>query len=125
MRAEPGGGYPEKVDRMIEKYGRGAKYVQYEGSDIGVIKEALAAGRMPAVTYAGMDPHYGPSRKVAHMVNAVHGDGQRWAVLDNNYIGEQDLVWMSEQEFRDRYTALGGGWCVVLLTPPPPPPPTR
>jgi len=42
-----------------------------------------------------------------------------WAcVLDNNYTGANDLVWMTEEEFIQRWRGGQQGWCVVLLTPP-------
>jgi hypothetical protein len=122
MRAEPGGGYPEKVDAMIAKYGKGTSYLQYEGRNPTILKEALAGGRMPAVTYDGHDPHYG-NATIAHMVNLVYLD-DRWAcVLDNNFIGENELVWLSSKEFLQRWTGGRAGWTVILLAPPPPPVP--
>ncbi len=57
MKKERGGGWPEKVDRMIAKHGAGASYFQYEGSDPGILKAALASGRMPCVTYNGHEFH--------------------------------------------------------------------
>lgn len=127
MKKEPGGGYPEKVDRMIEKYGSGAQYVQHQGGDLEFLFRALQSGRMPSVTYSGRDPHYGRQR-VSHMVNLVHldppGSSPRLAaVLDNNYVGETQLVWMTAAEFQDRWKDMSGGWAVVLLSPPPPPVP--
>lgn len=121
MRQEAGGGYPRKVDQMIAKYGAGAPYLQYEGKDPAILRMALASGRMPSVTYNGHDPHYGAGQSIAHMVNLVHLD-QRWAVvLDNNFIGEHDLVWLTPEEFFRRWNGNGSGWCVILLAPPPPP----
>jgi hypothetical protein len=122
MRAEPGGGYPEKVDAMIAKYGKGTPYVQYEGRDPTILKDALASGRMPAVTYNGHDPHYG-NATIAHMVNLVYLDDQWACVLDNNFIGENELVWLSSKEFLQRWTGGRTGWTVILLAPPPPPVP--
>src|SRR5690348_3191161 len=122
MRAEPGGGYPEKVDAMIAKYGRGAAYLQYEGSDPAILDLAIASGRMPAVTYNGHDPHYG-NQTIAHMVNLVYLD-ERWAcILDNNFIGEDELLWMPRAAFLKRWQGGENGWAVVLLAPPPPPVP--
>lgn len=123
MRAEPGGGWPEKVDRMIEKYGKGTRYVQYEGGDPSILELALKTGRMPGVTYDGRDPHYGG--RIAHMVNLVYIDKDKAAVLDNNFVepAEQSIVWMSRDEFLSRWRGGGGGWAVVLLANPPPPPP--
>jgi hypothetical protein len=118
MTKEPGGGYPEKVDRMIAKYGKGTPYIQYEGHDPTILKLALKTGRMPSVTYDGHDPHYNGS--IAHMVNLIYLDDQEACILDNNFIDE--LVWMSAKEFLERWTG-DGGWAVILLAPPPPPPP--
>jgi hypothetical protein len=122
MKKEPGGGYPEKVDRMIAKYGKGTQYIQYEGKDPTLLKLALKTGRMPSVTYDGHDPHYGTRTYIAHMVNLVYLDDVQACILDNNFIGENDLVWMSAKEFYDRWTG-DGGWAVVLLAPSPPPVP--
>jgi hypothetical protein len=119
MRKELGGGYPAKVDRMIARYGAGTPYLQYEGCDTSLLKMALETGRMPSVTYNGHDPHY--SGTIAHMVNLIHLD-ERWAVvLDNNFVGENELVWLTPEEFRSRWCGSGSGWAVILLAPPPPP----
>lgn len=124
MRAEPGGGYPEKVDRMIAKYASGAEYVQHTGGDLEFLWHAIKSGRMPSVTYDGRDMHYGPGRSVAHMVNLVHMDPpekspRMCAILDNNFPGEKELVWMTVDEFAERWRAKGGGWAVVLKAPRP------
>lgn len=121
MRKEPGGGYPAKVDKMIAKYGAGTVYGQYEGGDPTVLEAALATGRMPGITYDGRDPHYRGT--IAHMVNLVYLDKTQAAILDNNFVGEKELVWMSRDEFLSRWRGNGGGWAVVLFAPPPPPPP--
>ncbi len=125
MRKEPGGGWPGKVDAMIAKYGKGTQYIQYEGGNPAILKLALATGRMPGVTYNGRDGvHY--SGNIAHMVSLVAYDEHTdlAAILDNNFVGEKDIVWMTCKEFRDRWAPRGqGGWAVVLLSPPPPPVP--
>lgn len=121
MRAEPGGGYPAKVEKMIAKYGPGTSYLQYEGKDESILKAALATGRMPSVTYDGRDPHYRGT--IAHMVNLI-AFTDRWAcILDNNYIGQRELVWMKPADFLERWRGQGAGWAVILLAPPPPPVP--
>lgn len=122
MRREPGGGWPEKVDQMIAKYGQGTQYLQYEGKDPTILVAALASGRMPSITYCGRDPHY-HGRDVAHMVNLVYLDAGQAAVLDNNFVGDNELVWLSAAELVERWTAGGGGWAVFLLAPAPPPVP--
>lgn len=121
MRAEPGGGYPQKVDAMIKKYGKGAQYIQFEGQDPAILELALKTCRMPCVTYNGHDCHYRGT--IAHMVNLVYLDSSSACILDNNFIGENQLVWMSRQEFLERWTGGRSGWAVVLLSPRPPNPP--
>ncbi|OAI41017.1 hypothetical protein AYO40_00625 [Planctomycetaceae bacterium SCGC AG-212-D15] len=121
MFAENGGGWPAKVDAMMRKYCPSAQYLQYEGSDSSVLKLALKTGRMPSVTYNGHCPHYGMNQSIAHMVNLIHLDDKYAVVLDNNFIGERDLVWLSPADFYKRWRGNGSGWTVILLSPPPPP----
>lgn len=120
MRKELGGGWPQKVDAMIKKYGNGAPYLQYEGSDPAFLLSSMKTGRMPAVTYDGRDGvHY--SGSIAHMVSLAHID-DRWAcITDNNFPGDNQFVWMSQAEFLKRWKGGRQGWAVVLLSPPPPP----
>lgn len=120
MRSEPGGGYPQKVDTMLAKYGKGVEYIQDTSGNLALLRAAIESGRMPGVTYGGSDPHYGGY--VAHMVNLVHLDDE-WAVIsDNNFPGDNQYVWMSVAEFEKRWKAGGGGgWSVILLHPGPPP----
>lgn len=122
MRRRPGGGWPEKLDRMVAQYARERGvpppgYVQHTGGDEEFLTLALKTGRMPAVTYAGRDDFYRGS--IAHMVNLVHLDGVDACVVDNNRPGV--FVWMSRDEFLSRWRSMNGGWAFVLLAPPPPP----
>src|SRR5262245_55608183 len=50
---------------------------------------------------------------------------EKWAViLYNNFIGADQLVWMTPDQFAARWkSGRNTGWAVVLLAPPPPPPP--
>lgn len=128
MTTREGGGYPEKVDRLMKQFAPGVRYVQHTGGDVDFLYEAIQTGRMPSVTYAGRDMHYGPRQRIAHMVNLIHVDPPEktprlCAVLDNNYPGENQIVWMTAEEFRSRWLDMYGGWAVVLLAPAPPPPP--
>jgi hypothetical protein len=124
MQQEPGGGWPEKVDSMIAKYGKGTLYLQYEGRDPSILEAALKTGRMPAITYDGRDMHY-QGQHVEHMVNLVHLDKTLACILDNNFIGENELVWMSREEFLSRWYGGQGrhGWAVILLSASPCPVP--
>jgi hypothetical protein len=117
MRQEPGGGYPSKVDKMIDKYGKGTRYIQSTSKDWELVKAAIKSGRMPAVTYNGHDPHYRGT--IAHMVSLAHADDTWVAVTDNNYPGDNQHVWLSPADFKERWD----GWAVYLIAPPPPPPP--
>lgn len=120
MTHEPGGGYPQKVDKMLAKYGPGAQFVQYEGRDPAILELALRTGRMPGVTYNGHDGvfYHGV---IAHMLNLVYLDKDNAAILDSN--NEHKILWMSRQEFLDRWCGRGNGWAVVLLSARPPMPP--
>lgn len=135
MTREPGGGYPEKLDTMMAKYAPGVAYLQHTGGDMEWLRAAMRTRRMVGVTYAGHDMHYG-RQTIAHMVNLVHLDDKLACILDNNFPGEKQLVWMTAAEFEERWLGqkylirngrnlvpVGGGWAVVLLNPPPPPKP--
>jgi hypothetical protein len=125
MRRYPGGGYPEKVDRMINKISQekgvpAPEYVQIEGTDLDVLKLACGTGRMPAVTYSKSPTGRYGGQRISHMVNLVHADDRHFVVLDNNFPGEQSYEWLSPEEFRQVYAP---GWAVILLNPAPPPSP--
>ncbi len=123
MRKEDGGGWPEKVDKMVSKYAPGTTYLQYSGDDTSLLRLAIKTGRMPAVTY-GYSPRYTGTGRIAHMVNLVHLTPRWAAILDNNFPGDDKYEWMAPAEFTRRWKLGGGGWAVFLLSPPPPPPPT-
>ena len=116
MRKELGGGYPEKVDKMITKYGKGTRYLQHTGGDEKLLLAAIKSGRMPSITYCGYDPHYnGP---VSHMVHLVYADAQWWCISDNNFPKDNQFVWMGRDDFLQRWKGNSGGWAVFLLQPP-------
>ena len=125
MSHHPGGGWPEKVDKMIAQFCKEQNlpiplYVQYEGKDPTILETALQSGRYPCVTYDGYDCHY--RGQIAHMVNLVYLDSQYAAIMDNNFIKDSETVWMTRQEFLQRWTGGGGGWAVVFCLPPAPSP---
>lgn len=118
-----GGGYPEKVDKIFKRFCPHVQYVQDTSGDADILEAILASGRMACVTYNGHDCHY--SGSIAHMVSLVHFDRKTgWACIsDNNFIEEDQFVWMSCDEFLKRWKGQGGGWVYCLLAPPPPPVP--
>lgn len=122
MKSELGGGWPEKVDQMLKKYCPNVRYVQNTNGDLEILKAAIRSNRMPCITYCGKDLHYG-GRSVAHMVNLVHIDDQWAAISDNNFVEDSEILWMSIEDFKDRFNGGGGGWSIVFLQAGPPPPP--
>lgn len=126
MTTRPGGGWPEKVDRVIDDLCRARKvakpaYLQIEGTDLDLLRRACRTGRMPAVTFSFSPAgRYGGAR-ISHMVNLVHVDEHRIAILDNNFPGS--IEWMTPAQFLRTYTGGRKGWAVILLADGPPPPP--
>jgi hypothetical protein len=127
-----GGGWPEKVDKLIPEICRSRGmpvpgYVQHVAGDIQFLWAAMKTRRICCVTYAGNDPHYG-RMGIDHMVNIVYMDEPGTAngqvcVCDNNFPKNAQLLWMSEAEFTQRWKSRGGGWAIAFLAPPPPPVP--
>lgn len=119
MRTQPGGGYPSKVKRYMEKLGY-SNYIQVEGMEncIKLLEYAAKTNRMACITF-GKDRS---GRLIAHMVNCVFFN-EMCCVLDNNYPGTWE--WMTKTELLNRLKAehLGGdnSWVIVLLDDPPPP----
>lgn len=125
MTRRPGGGYPQKVDKMVdaicaERRVPKPDYLQVEGGDIEILKRACKAGLMPSVTYSfSPTGRYGGSR-IAHMVSLVHADDRHFVILDNNYPGPDQYEWLTPAEFKRTYAP---GWAVILLKGGPPPVP--
>lgn len=119
MEGERGGGWPEKVTKMMAKYAPEVQYIQDTSGDPEILKAILASGRIACVTYCGYDCHY--QGGIAHMVCLVSYDDKWACVSDNNYCEDTQFVWMSPDEFVKRWRGNGGGWVVCLLSPPPPP----
>lgn len=122
MSRRPGGGYPEKLDAMIVQFCREQnravpRYVQHTGGEEEFLLLGLKTGRMPCVTYDGRDDFY--PDQIAHMVDLAYLDASKAAIIDNNRPGV--WVWMTRDQFLDRWRGNGGGWAVVFLEAPPPP----
>lgn len=129
MRQHPGGSYPSKFTRTLEQYCKEQgkpvpPYFQVESdNNLEILERACASGRMPGVTY-GFSPsgRYG-GQKISHMVSLVHCD-KRWCViLDNNYVGPDQLEWMDPQTFLRTHNDTSSGWATIPCFNPPPPPP--
>lgn len=129
MQSRPGGGYPTKVDSMIQEFclkDRGLEkppYLHYFGADLNVLKFLLDKHLLVSVTYSGRDGVFyrGP---IAHMVNVVYADDEAVAILDNNFPGQ--YLWMDSSDFVFRWRENSyGGWSVIVLRPPVPPAPVN
>lgn len=123
MKKHPGGGYPEKVTKMVKQCAKELglpepDYIQVTGKDLEILKTACRLGRMPGVTYNHSPTGRYNGMRISHMVNLVHADDNWFVVLDNNYVtGEKHLEWMSPSEFSKVY---GAGWAVIPLKAGPP-----
>jgi hypothetical protein len=124
----PGGGYPQKVDDLLAKWfkTKGIKpipYLQFEGKDPEQLMARIdKTNRMACVTY-GFSPRYGRGL-IYHMTDCVLYRSNYGVVLDNNFIGDKNYEWMSQQELIRRMKLAGGSaWVFVWLTPGSPPPP--
>jgi hypothetical protein len=118
-KVNEGGGWPEKVDRVLKEHAPGLKYVQYEGDDPEILDEAMAQRRAACVTY-GYGERYGGARVIYHMVLLVHLDAETACIVDNNFPGTYE--WMSRKTFLERWKHPSGkGWAYTFLEPPPPP----
>lgn len=125
MTKYPGGGYPEKVAKMIAQISkeRGLpepEYVQVERADWEVLRLAMKCGRLPGVTYSRSPTGRYGGQRIAHMTSMVHCDAKWVAILDNNYPGSDKYEWMTPDEARKAGCLE---WVVILLGPPPPPVP--
>lgn len=137
MTRKPGGGTPEKLDAMISQFCKEKgvavpPYVQFRPGSVtpDICRGVLASGRMLCHTYQ-VSPSY-PKRYgdvkggwIEHMVCTAAGSKGMFAVLDNNYPGEDSYEWSKPGEWWSAVT--GGGkrrpWAWCWLAPPPPPPP--
>lgn len=125
MTAYPGGGWPAKVDQYLRKRCAELKipvprYIHVQKTDLEIVRRALATNRMICNTYyVSPTGRYGGGH-IAHMTNTVHALGKWFGVLDNNYIGENAIEYMTEAE----YTRTVGrdAWFIIFLDHGPPPP---
>lgn len=131
MQGELGGGWPEKVTKMLRKYCEDKHIdmpdiLQVTNGNIDLLAEAVQSGHMAGVTYCKSPTGRYDGATIAHMVNCVAarvGPEKLWAILDNNYPGT--IEWMDEATFKRIWNGNGGGWFIVLLNQPDPPPVPR
>jgi hypothetical protein len=131
MQSQPGGGWPEKVDRVVATMAARNKlpipgYIQVESKDpLAILKLACKTGRMPGVTYSYSPTGRYNGQYIAHMVSLVHASDKWFAILDNNFPGT--IEWMDPATFAAVHTKKGRelGWSCTFLADAPPPVPTN
>lgn len=137
MRNYPGGGYPEKVDAVLQKaaakYGYPVPdYIHIKQTDLELLKLAAKNRLMPMVTYGKSLTGRYNGQYINHMVNLANATDNWFAVLDNNYI--KTFEWLKPGEFKLAHESYatnnrgggrsdGQGWAMILLTKSPPPTP--
>jgi hypothetical protein len=115
-----GGGWPEKVDAVVQQFGEGAEIVQYQGADPTFLDLAMKTGRAVGITY-GYGERYN-METIYHMVLLVHFDAKWAAIIDNNW--PNTIEWMERDELLKRAKHPSGSyWAYMLIAPPPPPVP--
>jgi hypothetical protein len=127
----PGGGYPQKVDKLIPQIAKDRgmptpDYIQIQSNDLEILKLALKTGRVVCMTYGISSTGRYNGRPIAHMVCCMGGPepGQDgfWFICDNNPPYNQSYEILTSQEFLRSYSyGSATGWAVVLLDSPPPP----
>jgi len=109
MKREPGGGWPEKLTKMLARYAPGVDCLQATGCDLAFLRPALASGYLPGVTWQGN-----------HMLSLVGLTATSAAVLDNNSPDKVQV--MRRSEFYARAARGGGLWAALVLGRGPPAP---
>ena len=122
-KVEYGGGYPQKVTKIVQQFGKGVEVAQYEGNDLAFVELALRTNRLPCTTF-GYSSRYGGAASIQHMVVTVYLDSEYACVIDDNFPGTWEWMTRAEYEWRFRHPNAQG-WAYVLLWPPPPPIPTN
>lgn len=116
MRKHPGGGWPEKVDRMVREYAREKRldvpdYIQVQGTDLELLELVVDSGRMVGMTYNHSPSGRYHGARIAHMVNCVKAGQDRYVILDNNYPGDTQYEWLTRKEF----LSVDPSWFLFLI----------
>lgn len=123
-RVKMGGGWPEKVTKVVEQAVKDAgsppiELVQYLGNDPSILDLALKTGRPVGITYGYGDYPYNGAT-ISHMVMLVHFGKLYGCVIDNN--NPLQYTWMTRAELIRRWLhPRGQGWAIVFLDSPVPP----
>lgn len=129
MTRKEGGGWPDKFDAMMKEYFREKNqpvpgYTQMTGSDTAFVLKALESGKLVCATYNHSPTGRYQGRRISHMVCVHHCDGERVAIGDNNYIGDNSYEWLPMEEWKKCFLGDNGkGWAIAFDPPGPPPVP--
>ncbi len=130
MTRHPGGGWPEKVDRVLEAMlgpDHGIEYLHVEGPEaFPLLERASREGLLPCVSLGYSERYPELGYQMDHMVNVPHF-GEEWVcVLDNNHIGEDRFEWIPRAEFEVRSSWSSRGpyqvWAIIFFSGTPQPP---
>jgi hypothetical protein len=126
MKTQPGGGWPERVDRILKQRAPHLEYIQYEDKDPApLIEAAIKTGRPVCSTYGYGDFYHdaaGNRAPISHWILIVHFDANWAAIVDNN--DSAHVTWIKRDEFLRRAVHPSGkAWLAVLMPVPPPPVP--
>jgi len=118
-KVREGGGWPEKVSKVLRAYAPQRKFLQYEGVNPEMLDSSIKQ-RIPVCVTYGYSPRYRGLKTIYHMVILVHIDAKWACIVDNNFPGT--FEWMSRAEFLRRWVHPSGkGWAYTFLEAPPPP----
>lgn len=120
MKRKAGGGWPDRVDKIMAARAPNVGYEQYLGADVAFVQDWINTGRPVCVTFGYGELYH--NRTIAHMVLCVAMTPLYTGILDNN--DPENIYWMSTEEFSRRFSwPRGQGWAFAIMTPPPPPVP--
>jgi hypothetical protein len=109
-KAAPGGYYPEKLMRLIDRVLPDEKYANYTGTNPEILNKISELG-YPIGATMNTGALYG-YKPIHHMISLVHYRTNGYAcVVDNNDPGKYH--WMPAKEFDRRWIDGGTGWAFI------------
>ena len=128
MKTQTGGGWPERVERILKERAPGLDFSQYEGDNpVPFIEAALRTGRPVCSTYGYGELYLnsaGQMTQISHWILIVGLNGEWGQIKDNN--DAFHVTWIKRTELIKRIKyPKGKAWLAVLMPPPPPPIPVK
>ncbi|OJW20464.1 MAG: hypothetical protein BGO49_04445 [Planctomycetales bacterium 71-10] len=114
-KAEPGGYYPEKLEKLLKEVLPDEKWFSWEGEGTDLVRAYNAKGYPVGSTTNTGELYEG--KPVHHMISDAHLDEAVACIIDNNDPGK--YRWVTAAEFARRFPDGGKGWGFVWLRLPP------